>query len=645
MMRRMNRRVLWTAAAACILAGGCASQQDDFGFARQPKVKSGASARASKRQDKAENPRILPETHYAAGRVFEQQGSPEKAAEQYRKAIAVNHNYTAAYARLGLMLSIAGEHEQAIEAFSKAVELKPGSAILQNNLGFEYLYVENWDLAEQHLRQATKLDPRLPQAHINLGILLGRTERYEPALASFRKVLPEPDAHYNLGLLHRAQGRYALASESFQRVLTINPEFTAARRQLVLVNTNASTTPTLRKTNDTPAETLANTKTTGPQANEIEPELREITTTGQKGQVVDLQALIDEMITDPTALPAKQTTTKTIESNPVIPTTHRVGQSIEIPAQTPTAYAESQTLLVGTETIKPVQTIEPAMPTTVVTPVTTVTAPTTRFESAAPAETQTLLVGMETIKPVQTIEPAMPTPVVTSVTTVTSPTTTIEPAGHLSSLNLRDVAREQNLAERHQQEIIPVQTIVPTSSAVQPHDRKIPFPEATPEAEVVLVLAESETRPEPEFAVEPVITHEPRREINRNTQMLDDMEVSLQVLRNEVQCQKETNFEQPVEISTVQPVAFSESPTANIEPIQVAGEPVWGDVAPVPVAEPSMKVLPSEDPTVARIPVTAVESVGNPTPGPAALSAPTEPKRVNSNASRRSKSERSRKDD
>lgn len=180
-------------------------------------------------------PQILPETYYAAGRVFEQQGAMDKAIEQYRKAVLLNHNYAAAYQRLGLVLSITSRHDESLEAFTKAVELKPDSAVIRNNLGFELLYQERWAEAERHLREAVRIDPKLARGHINLALLMARTERYDEALASFRHVLAEPDAYYNLGLVLRAQKRYEQAADAFNHVLSVNPEFTAARQQLAQI--------------------------------------------------------------------------------------------------------------------------------------------------------------------------------------------------------------------------------------------------------------------------------------------------------------------------------------------------------------------------------------------------------------------------
>src|SRR5262245_1492235 len=117
-MQRMKYTAL--IAVAVLLVSGCASHKQDNGFAKRPELKSGASAsRSTRKQDKGFEPQILPDTYYAAGRVAEHQGSPDKAIEHYRKAIAVNHNYTAAYARLGLMLSLTGQHEEAADTFAR----------------------------------------------------------------------------------------------------------------------------------------------------------------------------------------------------------------------------------------------------------------------------------------------------------------------------------------------------------------------------------------------------------------------------------------------------------------------------------------------------------------------------------------------
>lgn len=177
-------------------------------------------------------PKILPETHLAAGLLFEGQGQYEKAVIQYRKAIAVSHDYVEAYHRLGLVLSRIGRHAEAVEAFRRAVELKPAHMVYRNNLGFELMLLQRWAEAERELRESIELAPKFERAHVNLGVVLARQGKFEEALHAFMRILPDSDAYYNLGLMYRGQKRYEEAAEAFRRVIQLDPQFTAAAAQL-----------------------------------------------------------------------------------------------------------------------------------------------------------------------------------------------------------------------------------------------------------------------------------------------------------------------------------------------------------------------------------------------------------------------------
>ncbi|MCP4251216.1 MAG: tetratricopeptide repeat protein [bacterium] len=179
-----------------------------------------------------EEPQILPQTHFAAARLLEKQGQYEKAVIQYRKAIAVQHEYVAAYNALGIVLGRLGRHADAEDALRRAVELRPDAAQLRNNLGFEYALQTRWADAEAELSNAIRLKPDFARAWINLGLVLSKQQRFEEALDAFRTVLPEPDAFYNLGLMFRGQHRYRDAADAFNQVVALNPRFTAAKQQL-----------------------------------------------------------------------------------------------------------------------------------------------------------------------------------------------------------------------------------------------------------------------------------------------------------------------------------------------------------------------------------------------------------------------------
>lgn len=478
-MQRMNR--VFLIAVATTLMCGCANPREQKGFAQHPQLKSGKAARGSNRKQEVPTPpRILPETNYAAGRIFEQQGSPEKAIEQYRKAIAVNHEYTAAYARLGLMLSITGQHEESVKAFSRAVELKPDSAILRNNLGFELLYVERWGEAERHLREAVRLDAKLAQSHINLGLLLGRTQRYEQAVDSFRKVLPEPDAYYNLGLLQLAQSRHAQAAESFHHVLTINPEFNAAQRQLVQVERKlaaaGATKPTFATSEG--VQTVTTIPARAPSN----------ATASASAPFVDFGALIDDMVKEPTK-----------DTNNV--TTRPDSKVSDAPAEKPAPGPETRITRSSAGAL-----VDPNQPIEVIV-----------------------------------MEPDAPAP---AAEDVPASVTTLEPRIPLQwELTLLELAHALNVADGQRNAIDELQTITTQPGPLVPGQEDAEAldmgPPAPSHEEVTLVLGTSETRPlvlaSKLSAPTPALSPHAQEAIKA----MDELDISIQIIRNEIQCQKE----------------------------------------------------------------------------------------------------------
>lgn len=228
MLRKTKASML---TLATVLAAGCA--HTDLGS----KARKNASW-ALLDQPKHENvkdipePKILPQTYFAAAKLLEQEGEIRAAITQYRKAIAVNHNFVGAYHRLGLLLSSMGLHDEAIQSLSRATMMAPANVVVRNNYGFTLMIAQRWEEAAAQFRRCTELQPQFTRAYVNLGMTLTRLDRFDDALATFRKVLPEPDAYYNLGLMYRVLGRYDDAADSFRSALAANPAFVVASAEL-----------------------------------------------------------------------------------------------------------------------------------------------------------------------------------------------------------------------------------------------------------------------------------------------------------------------------------------------------------------------------------------------------------------------------
>ncbi len=71
--------------------------------------------------------------------------------------------------RQGLALLREKKNEEALKKFQAAVQLKPGDALLLNNLGYMYFAIGRYDEALSYLQKTLAIDPRRKEAHQNIA--------------------------------------------------------------------------------------------------------------------------------------------------------------------------------------------------------------------------------------------------------------------------------------------------------------------------------------------------------------------------------------------------------------------------------------------------------------------------------------------
>jgi len=103
----------------------------------------------------------------------------------------------------------------------------PGSHILHNNLGREYLELKKYDKAEKYFFRAIKLKPDYASAHLNSGTLYKNQARYNKAIEEYKKALTvKPDSHLALSALGDAYekiGEYRKAIKAYQVAVKFKP--------------------------------------------------------------------------------------------------------------------------------------------------------------------------------------------------------------------------------------------------------------------------------------------------------------------------------------------------------------------------------------------------------------------------------------
>jgi len=156
--------------------------------------------------------------------TYEMEGKWDKAAQEYRKALADNPDAPGLHFRLGRLLL--SESTPPPDVAEKArMEFQAELKIDPSNAGAEYVLGElarkdqNWEEAIQHFTKASKLDPRFGDAYLGLGQSLIAAKRFSEAIAPLEdavKLEPaNPAAHYNLATAYSRTGKKAEADKEF----------------------------------------------------------------------------------------------------------------------------------------------------------------------------------------------------------------------------------------------------------------------------------------------------------------------------------------------------------------------------------------------------------------------------------------------
>ena len=179
---------------------------------------------------------------YTLGVVHSSLGNRWKAAAQFRAATQLDPSYPEPYKALGdLYLSQPRRlFDQAVEAYSKAIELRPFYADAFVGLGDAKAAKSDTDGAIAAYQKALVYNPVNPRVHMSLGkIYYGEKGLYYEAVNAYKKANElDPhsvDARMGLGEVYEEKGLYKEATEEYRRVIEIDGKHTGAMYNLALV--------------------------------------------------------------------------------------------------------------------------------------------------------------------------------------------------------------------------------------------------------------------------------------------------------------------------------------------------------------------------------------------------------------------------
>ena len=168
----------------------------------------------------------------ASGPAKHQAGRFDAAAEEYRRALAVDQNLADAHHLLGVLAYQGGRLEEALGLIDAAIARNPADPGFHSNRGLVLADLRRGAEALASYEQAIALQPAFAEAHSNRGNALRELGRPEDALASYDRALAlrqdYAEAWSNRASVLVELGRLEEALTACERALALRPDFAEA---------------------------------------------------------------------------------------------------------------------------------------------------------------------------------------------------------------------------------------------------------------------------------------------------------------------------------------------------------------------------------------------------------------------------------
>ena len=177
--------------------------------------------------------------HCNLGQALAAAGEPEKAHDEYTKALKIDPTYVSAMVSMSSYYNLHGNYDEAISCLNAALNIRPDSDQAHYNLALAYSGQGKTTQAIAEYRAALKINPRHDKALVNLGATLAQQGDLTEAIPLYQQALEiAPDnayAHNALGGALESQGKLDDAVQQYSAALQIQPNFMEARENLALL--------------------------------------------------------------------------------------------------------------------------------------------------------------------------------------------------------------------------------------------------------------------------------------------------------------------------------------------------------------------------------------------------------------------------
>jgi tetratricopeptide (TPR) repeat protein len=226
----MNALIRFCALVAVASQAGCATFQN--WWTAPPALPERPTAEVTAGATKGKEPELPPEKAarlcLAAAEELEKGGHFSHAIAQCELARQHHATLPGLSRKLAGLYARDGQLDKAVDEYKMELTRSPKDADLLNDMGYCCYQQKDYAAAEKYLRQALVLKPTLQRAHANLGLALGRQEKWRECLEEFKKSGSVAAAHANLAAMYHAAGREEDAFRECKIALGMDPKLQGA---------------------------------------------------------------------------------------------------------------------------------------------------------------------------------------------------------------------------------------------------------------------------------------------------------------------------------------------------------------------------------------------------------------------------------
>lgn len=175
----------------------------------------------------------------AVARSLDAEGHHAEAVSQYELARSHDPRLPNVSRRLAVLNARLGNADKAKAEFDTCLRATPRDADLLSDVGYFHLRQGDAAKAEEHLRQAVSINPKLDKAWVNLGLALAEQNRREESLEAFCKAVSPAVARANLGVVLLRKGNRDEAEATLRQTVALDPTLREAKMALQYLDSAA----------------------------------------------------------------------------------------------------------------------------------------------------------------------------------------------------------------------------------------------------------------------------------------------------------------------------------------------------------------------------------------------------------------------